>query len=161
LLLVGAETRQFRTVGGNDVGEGEQPTTTFGSTFPTDLPVDAAGALLGFDFQTIDMLERDLAVETDPSNALGALQIATALAYGDLDAFARLRPHFRPRQPVFRAHAMNFLLPYNYQYVLEELVLTESEADLAEQVHRMLNDGINSRHRDIFDGVDDEDEDDE
>jgi len=56
---------------------------------------------------------------------------------------------------------MNFLLPYNYQYVLEELVLTESEADLAEQVHRMLNDGINSRHRDIFDGVDDEDEDDE
>ncbi|GAA3765435.1 hypothetical protein GCM10022225_59490 [Plantactinospora mayteni] len=144
----------------------EKLNATFGSYFPTDLPVDVIGALLGFDFQTIDMLERELAEETDPGKMLGQLHIATALAYGDLDAFARLRPHFDHDNPSYRAQAMNFLLSYNYAYVLEELAHTEPEEQLSEQLHRVLNRGINSRHPDIFEGgadydYDDEDEDDE
>lgn len=133
---------------------------TFGSYFPTDLPVDVIGALLGFDFQTVDMLEAELAQETDPGNALGQLQIATALAYGDLDAVTRLRPYFDHDSPSYRAQALNFLLPYNYEYLLEELVLSEPEAQLSEQLHRMLNQGINNRHPDVFEGGADEDDDD-
>ncbi|MCP2328276.1 hypothetical protein HDA40_006783 [Hamadaea flava] len=142
----------------------------FGSYFPTDLPVDVIGALLGFDFQTIDMLERELDVETDLGDKLGQLHIAVALAHGDVDALARLRPYFHDDNGSYRSQAMNFLLPYNYEWMLEELVLTEPEEQLTRQLNQILDRGISGRHPDIFDGdgyagyddeEDDEGEDDE
>lgn len=137
----------------------EAMNAAFGSYFPTDLPVDVIGALMGFDFMTIDMMEQELARETDPGNVLGQLQIATALTYGDLDAFARLRRYFDHEDASYRAQALNFLLPYNYEFLLEELVLTEPDAELAGQVQRILNEGISNRHPDAFEGGDDYDDD--
>jgi len=130
----------------------ERLNAAFGSYFPTDLPVDVIGTLLGFDFQTIDMLERELDEETDLGDKLGQLHIAVALAYGDLDALARLRPYFHDDNGSYRSQAMNFLLPYNYEWLLEELVLTEPAEQLRNQLDRMLDRGINSNHPDIFDG---------
>lgn len=135
----------------------------FGSTFPADLPVDAVGMLLGFDFQTTDMVIADVPTVEDLGERLGAVQIALAVTYGDLDALDRLRPHFAHEDPRFRANVCNMLLDYNYEFLLEEAALTETEAAIAEQTHEFLDRGIGARHADAFEGgsdYDDEDEDD-
>jgi len=137
----------------------------FGSTFPTDLPVDAVGMLLGFDFQTADIAIGDVPTVEDLGERLGALQIALAVTYGDLDGLDRLRPHLTHEDPRFRVRALNMLLDYNYEFLLEELVLAETEATIVEQTQGFLDEGIGARHPDAFEGegddYDDEDEDDE
>lgn len=134
----------------------------FGSTFPADLPVDAVGMLLGFDFQTTDMTIADVPTVEDLGERLGALQIALAVTYGDPDGLDRLRPYLRHEDPRFRVHVCNMLLDYNYEFLLEELTLTETEAEIAEQTHGFLNQGIGARHPDTFEGgayeYEDEDE---
>ncbi|WP_329521980.1 hypothetical protein [Spirillospora sp. NBC_01491] len=142
----------------------ERMNAEFGSAFPTDLPVDVVGALIGFDFQTLEVWERELAVEEDPGHVLGKMEIAVALAHGDLDAAERLRPHFAHRDPGVRAPLMTFALNYNLEFLLEELLLTEPDEQMAEQVHRILDRGTGDAHRDLFEegadwGDEDEDED--
>ncbi|WP_084957019.1 hypothetical protein [Thermoactinospora rubra] len=122
----------------------------FGSTFPPDLPVDVAGALIGFDFRPLELWEQELAVEDDPPQILGKLEIATALAYGDLDAVDRLRPYFLHDEPGFRAHALNYALRYNLDFLLEENLLDETDEYLAEQIHKLLDQGTGNAHPDLF-----------
>ncbi|WP_433185962.1 hypothetical protein [Actinoallomurus sp. CA-150999] len=139
----------------------EEMNAEFGSTFPTDLPVDVVGALIGFDFRPLDLWERELAVEEEPGHILGKMEIAVALAHGDLDAVDRLRPYFRHDAPGVRAALMNFALAYNLDSLLEELVLTETEEEIAEQLHRILDEGTGNSHPDIFEEGAAWDEDDE
>ncbi len=137
----------------------------FGCTFPLDLPVDVIGALLGFDFSTLDMWEGRLAEETNTPDIVGQLEIALALAFGDLDGVDRLRPHMAHDDPATRAYVLNLIGSYQYLWILEEFARTEPEPGLSEQLQKALNcHGTGYGHPDVFAfgyGEDDYDEEDE
>ncbi|MEU7897129.1 hypothetical protein AB0B45_30220 [Nonomuraea sp. NPDC049152] len=142
----------------------EKLNAEFGSTFPVDLPVDVVGALLGFDFRPLELWEEELAVEEDPGHVLGQMEIAIALAHGDLDAVDRLRPYFSHETPGVRVHLLNYARQYNLEFLLEELVLAEDDPTLIEQINRSLDKGTGDAHPDIFEeGTyrDDDEEEDE
>lgn len=139
----------------------------FGCPFPLDLPVDVIGALLGFDFSTLEMWESCLAKETEIGDILGQLEIALALSHGDLDAVERLRPYMDHEDPRARSEALNMVASYQYLWILEEFARSEPEPSLSEQMQRALNRNGTGWQPDVFafdyddEGYEDEDEEDE
>ena len=133
----------------------------FGCYFPLDLPVDVIGALLGFDFGTLDRWEGRLAKATNTPDVLGQLEIALALSYGDLDAVDRLRPYMTHDDPAARVEVLNMVASYQYLWILEEFARAEAEPRIGEQLQGILNGhGTGYGHPDVFAfDYDDEDED--
>jgi hypothetical protein len=128
----------------------EKLNAEFGWHFPTDLPVDVVGALLGFGFEPLERIEQELATERDPAQFLGLMEIATALTHGDLDALERLKPYFSHPDSGVRAKLLEFAFVYNLEFLVEELLIGETDEQLAERAHAFLDQDPADVHPDLF-----------
>lgn len=114
----------------------------FGSDYPTDLPVDALGALLGFRFESAADLEAQLRPDADPAIAAGVLHVISALRHDDLSVTALYRRWLEHDDPVVRSTLYNVFVAHNHESLLEEACITESDTELRAQIEGVLDDGI-------------------
>lgn len=112
----------------------------FGATFPTDLPLDVVGALIGFGHQTVEPL-RD-AMATAPSVAPYLVVLAALLCHDLVALRALLREHLRSSDPAVVATCANLAITYNLEFILEEMLLAGVEDALVPQIRSILETGI-------------------
>lgn len=115
---------------------------TFGCDYPTDLPVDAVAALLGFQFDAAEDLQARLESSTDPHEIAGLLTVLSALRHSDLAVVGLYRRYMSHPDPVVRATVCNVFATYNYESLLEEMSIIEPEAEIRAQIDALLERGI-------------------
>lgn len=114
----------------------------FGTEYPEDLPVDALGALLGFQFDAAGDLEASLAQADDPGEVAGLLMVISALRHSDLDAQALYRQWARHEDPSVRATLCTIAAAYNYESLLEGMSVDEPDPQLRAEIDAVLDEGI-------------------
>jgi len=119
----------------------EAMNTHFGCAYPTDLPVDAVAALLGFQFDDTDDLEARLNPE-QPEELAGLLYVISALRHADPGVLALYRHTLGHADPVVRSTIADISLAYNYEALLEEMSLRESDPVICEELEEILDEGI-------------------
>ncbi|MBL4685908.1 MAG: tetratricopeptide repeat protein [Nannocystaceae bacterium] len=114
----------------------------FGTDYPEDLPVDAIGALLGFQFDSADDLQASLQATTDPYDIAGRLMVLSALRHSDLDAQAVYRTWAKHPDAIVRATVCSIAVAYNYESLLEIMSVDENDSELRAQIEAVLDEGI-------------------
>ncbi|MCB9763962.1 MAG: tetratricopeptide repeat protein [Alphaproteobacteria bacterium] len=118
----------------------EQLNALLGTTFPTDLPADVVGAILGFDWAEADDLEVALDAQTEPGTVMAYLDVIAALRHDDAGMIERLRPLID--DPALNLGIANICLAYNWESLLEDIGLTLPPGDARDQVTQILAQGI-------------------
>ena len=124
------------------VGVIEAMNAHFGCDYPTDLPVDAVAALLGFQFDGAPDLEAELARATDPEQLAGLLYVLSALRHDDPGALPIWRRHLEHPSIEVRSTIVDVAVAYNYEVLLEEMSLREPDPTLRAEVETLLDEGI-------------------
>ncbi|MCA9710842.1 MAG: tetratricopeptide repeat protein [Myxococcales bacterium] len=114
----------------------------FGCDYPTDMPVDAVAALLGFQFDGARDLEVELARATDPEQLAGLLLVLSALRHGDLGAIELYRRYVDHPAPVVRSTLADVAVACNHEVLLEEMSIREPDPDLRAEIEALLDEGI-------------------
>lgn len=114
----------------------------FGCDYPTDMPVDAVAALLGFPFDGARDLEIELPTATDPEQVAGLLLVLSALRHGDLGALALYRRYVDHPAPVVRSTLADIAVAHNLEVLLEEMSVREPDAQLRAEIESLLDEGI-------------------
>lgn len=102
--------------------------------FPVDMPLDAIGTLTGFNFSRERGLVNNL---TEPENTdylIGGLRIFAALWSGDLRETQRLRAYTDHPDVKVRIALASIASWYGYQFLLQDLALTETDPDLIDEL---------------------------
>lgn len=99
----------------------------FDATFPSDLPLDLAGCLLGVMFESADSIEALLEQADDPDDLSFYLYILSALCADDLLLAERLRPWMDHPDIGVRTTIADISLRQGMMFLALELL--ESEAD--------------------------------
>jgi tetratricopeptide (TPR) repeat protein len=117
----------------------------FGSEYPTDLPIDAAAALLGLRFDASADLEAQLAAldpVSDGEVAAGLLLLVSALRHDDLAVTSLYRRWIEHEDPIVRSTLYNVFVAHNHESLLEEACVTERDAEMLGQIEGVLDEGI-------------------
>jgi len=114
----------------------------FGTEYPQDLPVDALGALLGFQFDHATDLEAKLDATDDPEIAAGLLLVISALRHSDLDAQQLYRTWSTHDAASVRATICTIATEYNYESLLETMSAAEPDAQLRAEIEAVLDEGL-------------------
>lgn len=120
----------------------ERMNAHFGSDYPTDLPVDVVGALLGFRFDSASDLQTQLEATAAPDKIAGCLTVLSALRHSDMGATRIYRRYMDHPDPVVRATLCNIFAAYNFESLLEEMSLSEPDPEVAQQLESLLDSGI-------------------
>ncbi|HWB75998.1 MAG TPA: hypothetical protein VG755_13610 [Nannocystaceae bacterium] len=114
----------------------------FGSDYPTDLPIDALAALLGFRFDGARDLEAELSRAQDGDTIAGLLQVLSALRHSDPGATSLYRRWLEHHDESVRSTLYNIFIAHNHESLLEEAVVVERDPELRAQIEGVLDDGI-------------------
>ena len=114
----------------------------FGTDYPTDMPLDAVAALLGFQFSSASDLQDELESSSDPEKIAGCLCVLAALRYDDLGVVRLFRRYMDHPDSVVRTTLCNIFASYNMESLLEEMTLLETEPDLGDQIEALLDQGL-------------------
>ena len=114
----------------------------FGCDYPPDMPVDAVAALLGFQFDGSADLETELSRTLDPEQLAALLYVLSALRHDDLGALPLWRRYLDHPDPEVRSAIVDVAVAYNYEVLLEEMSLRESDPDLRAEIETLLDQGI-------------------
>lgn len=145
----------------------ERLNATHGLTFPTSLPFDVVGAMLGFAHLDEPQLRRDMAAAEARGDAeLPAyLEALAAMLYDDSQAVVDLlRAYIDRPEPELRAMIANLAANYGWLPLLEELRLRESDAELCAWIDDILPWGLPESFDEMGEplgGGDDDDDDDD
>lgn len=140
-----------------------------GSDYPTDMPVDAIAALMGFQFEQADDLQARIDATADPEEIAGLLLVLSALRHSDLSMTRVYRRYMDHPDSVVRTTLCNVFVAHNHESLLEEMSIIEPEDDIRSQVDAVLDEGIgivqydpytDYEDGDIDFGGDDDDDDD-
>jgi hypothetical protein len=135
----------------------EAMNTHFGCDYPTDLPVDAVAALLGFQFDGAADLEAELPRAEDPEQLAGLLYVLSALRHDDPGVLAIYRSHLEHPAAVVRRTLGDIAMAYNYEALLEEMSLREPDPELRAELESLLDEGIPIPADDPWSDVGDDD----
>ncbi len=137
----------------------------FGCDYPTDLPVDAIGALLGFQFDGAADLEAELVGTEEAERVAGLLYVVAALRHGDAGVLPLLRHHAEHAEAIVRSTVAEIAVSENYEALLEEMSHREPDPQLRDEIEAILDEGIPMHELDPYadddDLEDDEDDDDD
>lgn len=122
-----------------------------GRDFPHDLPLDAIGALNGFQFTSERQLAGALRDPEDPARLATAIHIHAALWAGDLQRTRRLREFAARPEPEVRLKLGQVAFWYGYRWLAEELALTETDPALREQLEDLVIQGGTADTYNAFD----------
>lgn len=114
----------------------------FGCDYPTDMPVDAVAALLGFPFDGARDLEVELPTASDPEQIAGLLLVLSALRHADLGVLALYRRYVDHPAPVVRSTLGDIAVAHNLEVLLEEMSVREPDAQLRAEIEALLDEGI-------------------
>ncbi|MEM6293131.1 MAG: hypothetical protein AAGA54_17780, partial [Myxococcota bacterium] len=114
----------------------------FGSDYPIDMPVDVVAALLGFSFDSADDLQNELDCTADPQAVAGLLSLLSALRHSDLSISRIFRRYMDHPDSVVRTTLWNIFAAYNYESLLEEALLLETEPEIVQQLETLLDAGV-------------------
>lgn len=105
---------------------------THGEHYPEDLPLDVIGVLAGWDWSVEADLAPGLADPDDTEAVSVGLRCLAALWHGDLRSTLRLREWAAAPDPAVRANLAVIAHLYNHQFLMQELMLSETDtAELA------------------------------
>jgi tetratricopeptide (TPR) repeat protein len=135
------------------VGVIEAMNAHFGCEYPTDLPVDAVAALLGFQFDGAADLEAGLVPTRDPEQLSALLYVLSALRHDDPGALPIWRRHLEHPAIEVRGSIVDVAIAYNYEVLLEEMSLREPDPALRAEVDALLDEGIPMSEEDPWDDV--------
>lgn len=107
-----------------------------GERYPEDLPLDVVGVLACWDFDVEDDIVPDL---DDPDAAGFAVRCLAALRHGDLRRVLELREWAAHPDPAVRADLALVAHSYNYRFLLQELLLAETDGDEAARLEDLLD----------------------
>jgi hypothetical protein len=124
------------------VGVIEAMNAHFGCDYPTDLPVDAVAALLGFRFDGAADVEAELPRARDPEQLAGLLYVLSALWHDDPGALSIWHRHLEHRAVEVRRAVGDIAIAYNYEVLLEEMSVREPDAALRAEIEAVLDEGI-------------------
>lgn len=124
------------------VGVLEAMNAHFGCDYPTDMPVDAVAALLGFQFDGAADLEAELGRGRDPDQLAALLYVLSALRHDEPGALPIWRSHLEHPSLEVRSCIVDVAMAYNYEVLLEEMSLREPDPDLRAEVEVLLDRGI-------------------
>ncbi|TDC81246.1 hypothetical protein [Actinomadura sp. 7K507] len=125
-----------------------------GERYPEDLPLDVIGVLGGWEFGVEDDLARSLD-DPDDADAVGAgLRCLAALWHGDLRRSLELREWAAHPDPAVRANLAMIAHSYNHRFLLQELALSETDAEELARLEDLLYhepdpDAFNAFHDDF------------
>jgi len=139
------------------VGVIEAMNTHFGCEYPTDLPVDAVAALLGFQFDGAADLGTELTRARDPEQLAGLLYVLSALRHDDPGALPIWRRHLEHPSIEVRSAVVDVAIAYNYEVLLEEMSAREPDPALRSEIEALLDEGIPVPEDDPWDDVGAED----
>jgi hypothetical protein len=125
----------------------------FGCDYPTDMPVDAVAALLGFQFDGAADLEAELSRATDPEQLSALLYVLSALRHDDLGALPLWRRYLEHPSLDVRSTIGDIAVAYNYEVVLEEMSLREPDPELRAEIEALLDEGLPVPADDPWDDV--------
>lgn len=114
----------------------------FGLSYPLDLPVDVAGALLGFGSADSPVFEGML--DNQPGDVAPLIEIIGALRNYDLSVVEVIRRFLDHDDIWVRSTIANVALRYNWMFVLEEQAITEKDPTLREKLIDTIGRGIAS-----------------
>lgn len=114
----------------------------FGCDYPLDMPVDVVAALLGFQFASAADLEAELDDADEPGQQAGLLLVISALRHDDLGVLALYRRMLDHIDSTVRGTIGDIAMAYNYEALLEEMILREPDPELAEEIEAVLDEGI-------------------
>lgn len=124
------------------VGVVEAMNAHFGCDYPTDMPVDAVAALLGFQFDGAADLEAELGRATDPEQLAGLLYVLSALRHDEPGALPLWRSHLGHPSVEVRSAIVDIAVAYNYEALLEEMSVREPDPELRAEIETLLDEGI-------------------
>lgn len=124
------------------VGVVEAMNAHFGCDYPTDLPVDAVAALLGFQFDGAADLEAELARGREPDQLAALLYVLSALRHDDPGALPIWRRHLEHPVLEVRSCIVDVAMAYNYEVLLEEMSVREPDPELRAEVEALLDRGL-------------------
>ncbi|HEU4322408.1 MAG TPA: hypothetical protein VFS21_04590, partial [Roseiflexaceae bacterium] len=104
----------------------------FGCAFDADLPVDAAGAMLGFGYmQTPELLRRIAEHEENqiPDGVAYWLENLLALEHNNLEITELLRRHMRSDSRAVKAAVVNRCIEYHWRFLLEDMAFHEADPE--------------------------------
>ncbi|MCC6554447.1 MAG: hypothetical protein IT372_15825 [Polyangiaceae bacterium] len=114
----------------------------FGLRFPTDLPLDVVGVLVGFELAEAEWLEARLGEQTDAGAVAAYLRVIAAVRHSDLGVLRLLRRHLDHESPVVRGTIANLCMEYGWESLLEDVGMKEQDAELRALIDRVLDVGI-------------------
>lgn len=143
----------------------------FQTLFEEDLPIDAVGAMLGFGYWPRDYVQGQIAHwerEAQPGGVAFWLANLAALESHTMDALDLLRPYARSAASVIRATIINVCLEYNWRSLLEDMAFHETDPGIIAFFAQNLRYDFApppanefGEPDDLWDGINDEDEEDE
>ncbi len=114
----------------------------FGCDYPTDMPVDIIATLLGFSFDSAQDLQTELESTANPQELAGLLSLLSALRHSDLRVVRLFRRYMDHPDAVVRTTLWNVFAAYNFESLLEEAILLESDPEIVAQLEVLLCTGI-------------------
>lgn len=101
------------------------------TALPPELPIDAAGAVLGFEFQRAEVIESRLRHAALPEEIIVELQHLAAVRHVDVLVADILRSYIDHGDLFVREAVANLAVSYNWTFVLEDLAVRETQPELA------------------------------
>lgn len=135
-----------------------------GMAFPTSLPFDVVGAMLGFAHLSVAQLRRDMAAaDARGSEELPAyIEAVAALQHADSHAaHALLRSYIDHPEPSVRATVVNLAAYYGWLTLLEEVRLRDADPEMDAWIDNVLPFGLPEEFDDMGEPLGSGDEDDE
>jgi hypothetical protein len=105
--------------------------------FPVDMPLDAIGALTGFNFARESGLIDNLTEPESTEYLIGGLRAFAALWSGDLRQTRRLREFTDHPDTEVRLTLARIATWYCYRFLLQDLALAETDPDLIDELETM------------------------
>ena len=112
------------------------------NAYPADLPVDVAAAVHGFMFLDAAMIDAEIAAETEPGRRGALVSAALAVAADDITEAARIARAAIARELPDQVAVANAATQYNWQFLLEELGATTTDAGLRGFVEQVIVEGL-------------------
>lgn len=101
------------------------------TALPRELPIDVAGAVLGFEFQSAEVIESRLRRAALPEEIITELQHLAAVRHVDVMVADVLRSYIGHDDVFVREAVANLAVSYNWMFVLEDLAVRETHPELA------------------------------
>lgn len=98
-----------------------------GTSYPTQLPLDVLGIVMGFNFFTKEKALELLQQQTTPEAISEVLSMLIPLMHDDIGLQSVIRPYLREGSFDGRGSLYNLFIQYNFTYLLEEACFSEPE----------------------------------